>query len=338
MNRYLFSALLALASLSTSAQTYEESNPEFQPKTSLRPTMTVLLYPNGQTTSSIVEDGVTITLPAQEDNGLRGPETCTETGRRKNIGNDARMDIYLPKNPNGQMVIMTPGGGYSHLSTFNEGAYGSKWLTDHGIAVCMLKYRLPNGHKTVPLDDVHNAFRYCRHHAAQWGIRQIGITGGSAGGYLSSLASVLYVDEITRPDFAVLLYPRITLRRGEKCSTKDKLLGKDETWNDNVEEHQKLLEYYSPDTHVNAQTPPTFIVLSANDTLVPATNMIPYYTKLIENGVSTELHVFPSGGHGWGYSSEEYKGVGKDKFSKYRPYFEKLLERWLEEQRMKIEQ
>lgn len=313
---------------------YKESHPECQPKTDLRPDKTVLLYPEGQAAGKgIVENGVVITYGPTEDNELRGEETCTKSGSRKNVGDDARMDFYFPEKPNGLMVIMTPGGGFSHLSTFNEGAYGSKWMTDHGVAVCMLKYRLPNAHKTVPLDDVHNAFRYCRYHAAEWGIKKIGITGGSAGGFLSSLASVMYVDAITRPDFAVLLYPRITIRRGEKCSTKENLLGKDETWDDDVETHLKLLEYYSPDTHVNENTPPTFIVLSADDNSVPATNFIPYYTRLIENKVPVELHVFPTGGHGWGYSSEEYKGKGNDRFAHYRPEFEAALARWLEDQR-----
>lgn len=333
MRYILSSAMLAAFCIGAAAQSYTESHPEVQPKTSLRPDMTILLYPGGQAAGrGIVENGMEITLPAATDNGLRGEEGISSTGSRTNIGDDARMDIYLPKHPNGQMVIMTPGGGYKKVSTFNEGAYGSKWLTDHGIAVCMLKYRLPASHPTVPLEDVHNAFRYCRHHAAEWGVRQIGIMGGSAGGHLSSLASVLYVDAVTRPDFAVLLYPRITLRRGEYCDTKENLLGKDSVWDDKVEEHLKMLEYYSPDTHVSPDTPPTFIVLSANDKSVPATNMIPYYTRLIENGVSTELHVYPAGGHGWGWSSEVYKGEGKDAFARYRREFETAIERWLSDQ------
>ena len=329
----LFTIAMLLPLAPVAAQTYQESHPEIKPNVDIHPTKTVLLYPKGQTADSyIVENGVKITNAPQEDNEMRGEETCNAGGSRANIGNDARIDIYLPKNCNGQMIIMTPGGGYSHVSTFNEGAYGSKFLTEHGIATCVVKYRLPNTHHTVPLDDVHNAFRYCRYHAKEWGIKQIGIMGGSAGGHLSSLSSVLYTDSITRPDFAVLLYPRITLRRGEQCSTKDHLVGKDNTWNDKVQEHLKLLEYYSPDTHINAQTPPTFIVLSADDNSVPATNMIPYYTKLIENKVPTELHVFPKGGHGWGYSKAEYKKNKTDKFGHYRKEFETSLLRWLNDQ------
>lgn len=335
MNRITIIALALTCSLSMAAQgQFVESNPEFQPKTNLRPDKTVLLYPDGQAAGhGIIENGVEITFGPRENNGLTGEETNTKTGSRRNVGDQARMDFYFAPHPNGQMVIMTPGGGYEHLSSFNEGAYGSKWMTDRGISVCMLKYRMPNGHPTVPIDDVHNAFRYCRHHAKEWGITQIGVTGGSAGGHLASLASVMYDDEITRPDFAVLLYPRITLRRGEFCDTKVNLVGKDDQWNERVAEHEALLEEYSPDTKVNSNTPPTFIVLSANDLSVPGTNMIPYYSRLIECGVSTELHVFPEGGHGWGYSSEQFKGVGKDKFAHYRPDFERLLERWLTDRR-----
>lgn len=320
-----------MASLSLRAQSaYVESHQEIQPKTDLRPTMTVLLYPQGQAAGvGIIENGDTITFGPREDNGLRGEETLSKGGSRSNIGEWARMDIYLPAKCNGQMVIITPGGGYKNVSTFNEGAYGSVWMTEHGIATCVLKYRLPNGHPTVPIDDVHNAFRYCRHHAAEWGVKQIGVMGGSAGGHLSSLASVMYDDPVTRPDFAILLYPRITLRYGEQCSTKDYLLGKDETWEGRRDRHEELLRQYSPDTHVNENTPPTFIALSADDVSVPGTNLIPYYTALIEHNVPVEMHIYPTGGHGWGWSSERFKGEGKDKFARYRPHFEQAVERWL---------
>ncbi len=325
-------ATLVVASIAAKAQ-YVESPADGLPKCDIRPSMTVLLYPEGQAAGKgIVENGVQVTNGPQEDNGLRGPETCSASGSRRNVGDDARIDIYFAPVPNGQMVVYTPGGGYSHLSTYNEGVYGAKWLTDRGISVAVLKYRMPNKHHTVPLDDVQNAFRYCRYHAAEWGVKQIGVMGGSAGGHLSSCASTMWVDEITRPDFAVLIYPRITLRRGELCDTKENLLGKDSEWDDNVDEHLRLLEYYSPDTHVNAQTPPTYIVLSANDNSVPATNFLPYYGKLLEYKVPVEVHIFPVGGHGWGFSSEEYKGVGKDKFAPCRPQFEATLQDWLTRQ------
>ena len=238
---------------------YKESHPEFQPKTDLRPDKVVLLYPEGQAAGKgIVEDGVEITFGPTEDNGLRGEEICNKSGNRRNVGDDARMDLYFPEKPNGLMVIIAPGGGYSFISTFNEGTYVAKWMVDHGITACVLKYRMPNGHKYVPLEDAQNALRYCRHHAAEWGVNKIGIEGSSAGGHLASFTSVMYKDDITRPDFAILLYPRITLRRNEECNTKENLVGKDEAWDNNIEAHLKLLEECSPNTYVNENTPPTF--------------------------------------------------------------------------------
>ena len=325
--------LMLLASLSLGAQGYVESVPDAQPLVSIRPDKTVLLYPKGQAAGEgIVEDGVIVTFGPQEDNALRGPETCSATGSRRNVGDDARIDLYFPEHCNGQMVMITPGGGYEHLSTYNEGVYGAKWLTERGIAACVLKYRMPNKHTTVPLDDLQNAMRYLRYHAKEWGIRQIGVMGGSAGGHLSSSASTMYVDRITRPDFAVLLYPRISLYKGESTSTKNCLIGRDEEWADRPEEHAALLKKYSPDTHISSNTPPTLIVLSVDDDSVNPRNYLPYYTRLTECGVPVEVHIFPKGGHGWGQSSEDIVGKGKDKFAKYRPEFDIILDRWLSEQ------
>ncbi|MBQ0081056.1 MAG: alpha/beta hydrolase [Alistipes sp.] len=316
---------------------YKESHPEFQANSSLKPSFTVLLYPKGQSVDEgIVENGQQITLGPSQDNELRGEETMTALGKRSNIGNDARMDFYFPKKHNGQLVICCPGGGYKNLSIFNCGVYEAEWLVNEGCVACVLKYRMPMGHHTIPLRDVQNALRYCRYHAKQWGVNQIGVMGDSAGGHLAASASTMYVDKDTRPDFAVLLYPRITLKRGgEKVSTKYCLLKPDSCWDNNIEEHERLIKYYSPNTHVTTDTPSTIIFLSADDKLVPATNMIPYYTKLIENKVRAELHVYPEGGHGWGFGGERYKGKGKDKFIKYRQEFYSNLSRWLKEQRNK---
>ena len=322
-------AVLLLCAFSVSAQKYVESHPEIQPNTTIRPDTTVLLYPGGQAAGrGIVENGVQVTNPPIQDNGLRGEETLTAGGNRGNIGDGARIDLYLPENCNGKMVIVCPGGGYKFVSSFNEGAFAAKWLYDRGVAVCVLKYRMPEVHPTVPLDDFQNAIRYCRHHAAEWGVSLIGVMGASAGGHLAACASTMFQDAITRPDFAVLLYPRLTLKRGEPCGTKDNLLGKDANWPD-VQEHLKALFYWSPETHVTAQTPPTFIALSSDDKTVPASNPGAYYSRLIYSGVKTEMHVYPEGGHGWGFSAEKYVGEGNDAFVNCRPEFETALARWL---------
>lgn len=329
--RMFFPLFLGTCMCVCSAQEYKET-PAVKSRIDFYPSKTVLLYPEGQKSGKgIVENGVEITRGAREDNGLRGPEQCSASGARKNIGEEARMDFYFPKKGNGQLVVMTPGGGYSHVSTFNEGVYGAKFLTDNGIAVCVLKYRLPNKHKTVPIDDVQNAMRYCRYHAKDWNIRQVGVMGGSAGGYLAASASVFWEDSITRPDFAVLLYPRLMFERADECSTQKNLLGKESDWKGTAEDWDKLLTEYSLQGYVNAKTPMTFIVLSCDDKTVPATNFIPYYTELIKNNVRTELHVFPYGGHGWGHRSADMAGKGKDKLGACRQDLQRMLIRWLGE-------
>jgi len=323
-------AAILLCAVTANAQKYVESHSEIQARTTIRPDTTVLLYPGGQAAGKgIVENGINVTNPAIQDNELRGEETLSESGSRGNIGDNARMDLYIPKACNGKMVIVCPGGGYSIVSSFNEGSYAAKWLYDRGIAVCVLKYRMPNVHPTVPLDDFQNAIRYCRHHAAEWGVSLIGVMGASAGGHLAACASTMAAEDLTRPDFAILLYPRITLKRGESCGTKNNLLGKDSNWPD-VEEHLKALSYWSPESHVTEKTPPTFIALSSDDSTVPATNPIPYYSRLIYCGVKTEMHVYPEGGHGWGFSAEKYVGEGNDRFVNCRQEFETALARWLE--------
>lgn len=121
----------------------------------------------------------------QDTNGLTGPETINEKGILRNVSDLARVDLYFPKKPNGQMVVVCPGGGYVKLSTYGEGQHVADWMLSKGITVAVVKHRLPNGHWTVPLEDVHNAFRYCRAHAEEWKVKQIGVIGFSAGGHLA---------------------------------------------------------------------------------------------------------------------------------------------------------
>lgn len=326
----LFAAALA-ALLSVCATSAAQ-----EPNTKLRPAFTVKLYPEGQSVNlGLPEAGGPI-----ESNGLSGDETLTDSGNLGNIGDNARMDLYFPKKANGQMVVVCPGGGYKYVSSFNEGVYVAEWLLQRGISVCVVKYRMPNGHWAVPLNDVQNAFRYCRAHAAEWNVKQIGIMGFSAGGHLAASASNLFTDAVTRPDFSVLVYPVITLERPlTHNGTRVNLTGKDALWENRdrkvddflqaQKEWKELLEVFSIQNDVNANTPPTYLVLCQDDKTVPAENSIMYYQALLKNKVPAEMHIFPTGGHGWGFNAEKYVGKGKDKFKYARPYFEQTLDRWL---------
>ncbi len=333
---FLGLALLLLLLLTCGAQA---GAAEPQPKTKLRPTATVLLYPEGQSVDKgIIENGVAITSGPGESNGLSGEETANDWGDFGNISDNARIDIYLPKKPNGQMVISCPGGGYEYVSAFNEGAYVADHFTKRGIAVCVVKYRLPNGHWRVPLTDVQNAFRYCRAHAAGWGIKQIGIIGFSAGGHLAASASTLFTDEVTRPDFSILVYPVITLEAGvTHQGSCDALIGSRDKWLDaslphsvyveNEAGYRELLHHYSLENQVSADTPQTMLLLSSDDGLVVPENSLRYYRALLDNNVSAQIHTFPIAGHGWGFFTSEF---GNDRLGDYRKVFFDAIDTWLE--------
>ena len=298
-----------------------------QPKIDLRPDETVLLYADSFEGNVDPVYGKTITCAGMEmtvDNKLSGPETIPANGNLGNISKLARFDLYFPKKPNGQMVIVCPGGGYSIVSSYNEGLYVAEWMLEKGITVAVVKYRLPNYNHKVPYTDVANTFRYCRANAEKWGVEKIGVIGFSAGGHLAATASTLWTDEVTRPDFSILIYPVITLTPGTTHhGTHKNLLG------ENNMMKEKYMDRYSLDKQVCRFTPPTFIALSSDDATVPAENSLRYYNRLIDCEVPVEMHMWPTGGHGWGFSSEKVKGKGKDKFAYARDEFYNSLERWL---------
>ncbi len=315
-----------------------------QPKTKLRPNETVLLYGTELIDNIDPVVGKTILsagFEMLESNELTGPEEINDFGNLHNGNVNARFDLYFPKKPNGQMIIVCPGGGYKYTSSYNEGVYVAEWMLSKGITVAVVKYRMPNGHWEVPLTDVQNTFRYCRAHAAEWGVKQIGVMGFSAGGHLAATTTNMFVDDITRPDFSVLVYPVITMEDGiTHKGTKTNLTGKAAKWNDksksvtqyeaDMAQYSGLLTRYSIDTQVKDNTPTSFIIHCTDDKTVPIENTIRYYRSLVAHKVPAEVHIFPSGGHGWGFSSEKYTGEGKDKFSYGRDEFYKSLERWLE--------
>lgn len=317
-----FKIFTLAAALFTAAITFA------QPNCNLRPNETVLLYADSFEGNVDPVYGEKISYAGfsmEKDNGLTGPEKMPANGNLGNVSKLARLDLYFPKKPNGQMVVVCPGGGYSILSTYNEGLYVADWFLSKGITVCVVKYRLPNFNHTVPYADVANAFRYCRANAESWGVKQIGIIGFSAGGHLAATASNLWTDAVTRPDFSILIYPVITLTPGTTHhGTHKNLLGEKNM----VKE--KYLDRYSLEKQACRFTPPTFLALSSDDATVPVENSLRYYNKLVDVAVPVEMHIWPTGGHGWGFSSEKFKGKGKDKFAYARAEFEASLERWLE--------
>lgn len=239
-----------------------------------KPDATFKLWPDGAPTS----------------NGLTGKEIDMDT----HVSNVTQpvLYVFLPEKPNGKAILACPGGGYVDVWVKTEGFFHSQWYTDQGFVYAVLKYRLPNGHPEVPLDDVHEAMRVLKSHAAEYGFDKLGVLGCSAGGHLAATAATNYDTPELRPDFQILFYPVITMDASyTHGGSRHYLLG------DNPSD--ELVAHYSLEKRVTADTPPAFIMANSDDRAVPVQNGVNYYLALQKAGVLSSLHVFPTGGHGW---------------------------------------
>jgi acetyl esterase/lipase len=219
------------------------------------------------------------------------------------------ISVFLPakEKATGTAVVICPGGGYSIIASEHEGRDIAAWLNNLGIAGIIVKYRLPSDeimkNKTIgPLQDVQEAFRLVRRNTKEWGINtdKIGVIGFSAGGHLASTISTHYnykvyeSDTIScRPDFSILIYPVISMSTElTHMGSRENLLGKNPD--------QKLINFFSNDLQVDENTPPAFIVHSADDKAVPVQNSINYLLALKKFNIPAELHIYEKGGHGYG--------------------------------------
>lgn len=192
-------------------------------------------------------------------------------------------------NNKGATIIVNPGGGYNILAYNLEGSEICKRFNSFGINCVLVKYRVPRregGEKhAAPLQDLQRAIAYTRAHAAEWQIDagRIGVMGFSAGAHLSAVASTNYgertypkvdsFDEVSlRPDFTILVYPAYLA--GENFSI-------------------------APELKVDQNTPPTILIQTEDDKSHINSSLF-YYYALKEARVPAALHVYPSGGHGYG--------------------------------------
>jgi len=189
---------------------------------------------------------------------------------------------------NGAAVVVCPGGGYNILAWDLEGTEVANWLNSFGVTAFVLKYRVPRrkdqAPHLAPLQDAQRALSLVRARAKEWGVdpNKIGILGFSAGGHLSAATSTNFDrrayenqdshDQTScRPDFTVLIYPAYL--------QKDMVL--------------------SEEIRVGKETPPAFLAHAHNDGIGPE-NSIAYYLALKKSGIPAELHIYSTGGHGFG--------------------------------------
>lgn len=232
---------------------------------------------------------------APNDNGIDPAKEVVSDGRvRSSV--TAELMIYHPSKPNGVAIVACPGGGYAHLAMAHEGTDMAAWMNSMGITYCVLKYRMPNGHREVPLSDVLRAISLVRGHAGDWGVNpgKIGVMGASAGGHLAASAANLWDDTSMRPDFQILFYPVISFDPAiTHAGSRDNLLGKEHTAEDIASRSMEL--------QVTERTPQAFIMASSDDRTVPVENSLRYASALSAAKVPFALHIYPTGGHGWGF-------------------------------------
>jgi len=218
------------------------------------------------------------------------PEVLTPArpgdSRRVSSIHNPSLLVYLPpkEKATGAAMIVAPGGAHQFLSIDTEGINVAQWLNTIGVAAFVLKYRLareadsPYQVEVHPFADAQRAIRMIRARAAEWGVdtNRIGIMGFSAGGEVALMASTRFdagnasaaepiERQSSRPNFQVLIYPGIQPKKFT----------------------------------VTADTPPTFLLAADNDK-GPSTAIPTLYLALKRAGVPAEVHIYNSGGHGFG--------------------------------------
>jgi acetyl esterase/lipase len=221
-----------------------------------------------------------------------GPEKLTGKQGSSQLTDVSKptLTVYRPAKDKdtGVAVVIAPGGGYRFLAWDHEGVDVARWLNSIGVTGVLLKYRVPRrpDHPAAPLQDAQRALSLVRGKAKEWGLdpKRIGMLGFSAGGHLTALAATNFdkrayeaIDEADklscRPDFAVVIYSG-----GVADRAKEKL---------------------APEIRVSKETPPTFLAQSSDDRVGPENSAL-LYLALKRAGVSAELHLYATGGHGYG--------------------------------------
>ncbi|MFB9842280.1 alpha/beta hydrolase [Mucilaginibacter ginsenosidivorans] len=251
-------------------------------------------------------------------NGVPNSKPAPETYKEKRDGysismvTDPTITPYFPAKgtATGTAIVIFPGGSYINLASGHEGQAIAEEFNKIGVTAFVVKYRLPSDQimvdKTIgPLQDAERSIQIVRERAAEWGINphKVGVIGFSAGGHLASTIDT-HFDKVVidnksnislRPDFAMLIYPVISFGPFAHAYSRENLIGKNPS--------QQLIDLYSNEKQVTANTPPTFLIHAEDDDVVPVQNSLLFYDALVKNKVKAEMHLFQAGGHGFGLNN-----------------------------------
>ncbi len=206
-------------------------------------------------------------------------------------------------------LVVFPGGGYQVLNLRGEGAMVADWANRLGMVAAIVKYRVSSQSNVVtrfpgPLLDARQAMRIVRRDAAKLGVHpgKVGVIGFSAGGNVAAMTATMWEEPLageqangevsTRPDFAMLIYPVITMEDGvTHLGSRYQLFGKEVT--------QEQIQKYSTEKRVTPQTPPLFLIQSKDDA-VSCRNSELMEQAATANGVEATRILYEKGGHGYG--------------------------------------
>ena len=236
-------------------------------------------------------------------------------GGEERVVNNRVSNVHVPtltyfpapgNSPDKTAIVVCPGGGYQIVAFSHEGIDVARRLNAMGVSAFVLKYRLLEYGHPAPLQDVLRAIRIVRSRAAEFSVSpdRIGVMGFSAGGHLAASAATLFdapegrtgtaLDSVSaRPDFAVLVYPVITLKPPfAHAGSRRNLIGE--------KPEPAQIDRLSPELQVTRHTPPAFLVHTAEDKAVPLENSLLFYQAIRSAGGSAELHLYEKGPHGFG--------------------------------------
>lgn len=229
--------------------------------------------------------------PERDTSGANGKQVAGKAVVRLGDVANPTLTIYRPaaENRSRTAVLVCPGGGYNILALDLEGTEVCMWLNSLGVTAGLLKYRVPKSEGDLrpieALQDAQRAMSMLREQSESLGVdsKQIGVLGFSAGGHLAMRLATNHAqrsyeksdakDDVNcRPDFAVLIYPAYFVNEGK---------------------------WRSDELPLDASVPPMFATMAMDDPVNPE-NVLRLALEMKNLKVPMELHLFPSGGHGYG--------------------------------------
>ena len=267
-------------------------------------------------TAHAVEPGAEILLWPKGAPGSEGKTNLETVVRIADNGEHVLSNIHKPSitpylpaadKATGCAVIVAPGGGHRELWSDHEGHNVARWLSDHGIAAFVIKYRLAKEtNSTYTVDDhaapdMQRALRLVRSRASEWGIatNRIGVMGFSAGGEVAFLAA-------QRFDTNEPLTPSLSPSDGERVA-EGRVRGQSARPDFQALIYPGRLQRIEPATN----SPPVFMVCGYNDRPDISEGLASVYLKFKQLKVPAELHIYAGSGHGFGLRVNDPKPASK---------------------------